>query len=82
MAGFGHMWFWTNQIPGFFDHQYLWKKSIDTLMPDHYQSFLLIYFLVSNIVGVHLVMTFSQSEIIFSKLTTETLEQGEKYVQS
>ena len=49
---------WASQIPGFFDHRYIFGG--DQLIPlsDCCQSVLFISFhFLSNILGVHLVMT-------------------------
>ena len=32
LVQYGHVYFWANLIPEFFDRQYLWKKSIDNFV--------------------------------------------------
>ena len=73
--GFGWPWpvmcIWSNWISRFFDHQYLWKKSIYTFVwPLLFcLSFLFIsWHLLSNFAGVHLVMTCIYFESQFLRL--------------
>ena len=51
--------FRANQIPRFFDHQYLWKESIDTFVWPLSVFFIYLYprIFLSNIAGVHFFMT-------------------------
>ena len=49
--GFGQLCFWANKIPGFFCHQYVWKKSIDTFVWPLTIFFVYFLYFLSNVLG-------------------------------
>ena len=53
LVGCGQLCLWSSQIPGFFDHQYLWKESIETFnWPfSFYISFLIVFLHPINLTG-------------------------------
>ena len=56
-VGCGQVCLWANQVPGFFDHQYLKKESIDTFAWTLSICYIIFLYILSNITRVHLVLT-------------------------